>query len=181
MKILILLSVVSILISLSIGTLAKAEILFHYSFETRDLEDVSGKGNVAEIRGDAKQVGGRIGKALEFDGKDDYIFTAGEGFEKGVPHRIEGLRLVGLENETLLFEVAVVQKGEVQRVRRRGEQTDRAAVGEPAEFRLVVHDVGAVRAVELRFPEEGRGLPESHPDIVGHRLFKVDEQDEPKV
>lgn len=79
MKILILVSVASILISLNIGTLAKAELLFHYSFETGELEDVSGKGNVAEIRGEAKQVGGRVGKALEFDGKDDYIFTAGEG------------------------------------------------------------------------------------------------------
>ena len=57
------------------GAIGKDLILAAYDFEQigRDVvKDVSGHGNGGTLVGDLQQVDGKIGKALEFDGSDDF-------------------------------------------------------------------------------------------------------------
>lgn len=62
---------------------AGAELLFHYNFESENLDDTSGNNNLGEIRGDAERIESVIGMGLKLDGVDDYLFTAGEGNATG--------------------------------------------------------------------------------------------------
>lgn len=79
MKILESTTIAVILVGLIFSSSAKADILYLYSFESEALEDASGNNNVAEIRGDAERVIGKIGMGLRLDGVDDLIFAADEG------------------------------------------------------------------------------------------------------
>ena len=60
-----------------------AELLLHYNFESKDLEDATGNKNLGEVRGDPERVKGIAGMGLKFDGVDDYIFAADEGADAG--------------------------------------------------------------------------------------------------
>lgn len=79
MKVFISLAIVAILIGFIVNRPADAGLLFHYDFESEDLEDISGNKNVGTVTGDPERVKGAVGMALKFDGVDDYIFMAGEG------------------------------------------------------------------------------------------------------
>ena len=83
MRVIISLAIGVILVGFSANIPVAAELLFHYDFESEDLEDASGNQNIGEIRGDAEQAKGPVGMALKFDGEDDHIFLSGEGNATG--------------------------------------------------------------------------------------------------
>lgn len=65
-----------IIIGLMLISRSDAEIKpILYWYLDGDAKDSSGQGNDGEINGNPKTVEGKVGKALSFNGKDDYLFS----------------------------------------------------------------------------------------------------------
>ena len=60
----------------AVGNAVGAQVVVAYDFEKIQgnvVKDVSGNGNDGALKGGPQRVGGKIGRALAFDGRDDYI------------------------------------------------------------------------------------------------------------
>jgi len=65
-----------IILWLMLTSISDAEIKpILYWYLDGDAKDSSGEGNHGDIKGDPKTVEGKVRKALEFDGKEDYLFS----------------------------------------------------------------------------------------------------------
>ena len=70
----LLFSIVIVSILMVTGVSADETLMAYWPLDN-NVQDMSGNGNHGEIRGEPQQVNGIVGKALEFDGVDDFIFV----------------------------------------------------------------------------------------------------------